>query len=124
MKKPFELPSEFAYAVYTYNEILGSHCWPDAPDQFYWLRDDHVHHFEITCLWSVEGPDRELEIFKLQDQIKRFVYGMFPARHFTGCDFGTLSCEEIGEKIMSHFEPIIQIKVLEDGKGGGLVWRR
>ena len=107
--------------VVTYNELIGFHCWPDAPEEVAFLRYPHRHRFEIRCWFEVNHEDRELEIFLTERKINDYLLKKY------GDENGELwldstSCETLGKQIIVTFG-CLACQVLEDGKGGAIVRR-
>lgn len=102
--------------VETYNEIIGYHCWKNAPDEVAFLRNPHRHRFEIRCWFEVSDDDREIEIFMQERKIKTFLVGKFGEE----MNLGYLSCEMLAKMLINEFK-CVSCQVLEDGKGGAYV---
>ena len=103
--------------VITYNCIVGYHCWREAPQKVDFLRHKHRHNFHIRCYLSVEGLDREREIFLEEERLKRFIYFKYGEEP---CDFGESSCETLANEILNEMNAN-SVEVLEDGLGGAKV---
>jgi hypothetical protein len=95
-------------------EVIGVHCWPDAPERQAFLRAKHRHTFCVTAWVEVPHGDRAVECFDLADAA-RTVLGEFHG------DFGTLSCEHIASHLIQRLG-LSRCLVLEDGKQGAEVW--
>lgn len=105
--------------VKTCNEIAGIHYWSDAQHPVDFLKHPHRHIFQIIAYFEVEDPDREIEIFVRQNQIKKYLERKY--KRLDGlCHFGGMSCEMIAKEILDAFEAAA-CEVNEDGKGGALV---
>ena len=109
------------YFVYVQFSFVHFHSWPDAPDEYAYLREVHRHQFFVTVQQFVGGSNREIEVNNLQAQLVRFCekeFGPYPE------EATTYSCEQIAEKIVSLYQgdyPTI-VTVLEDNlQGGGVV---
>lgn len=105
------------YEVVASVDIPGYHMWRSAPQEFSYLASRHRHTWVIRAHKSVSDPDREIECNKLADDIHRHLvetYG-FP------CEFGGMSCESIGDELMSKFG-LSMCEVLEDGRNGAVVY--
>ena len=104
--------------VITCNEIEGLHYWYNAPLQQGYLKYPHRHIFEIRCQFEVAHSDRDIEIIKKQNEIYEYIENRFrrPA------DFAKMSCEMIAEMIIRQFG-CVSCEVLEDGKGGAIVFK-
>lgn len=99
--------------VNTYNEIVGFHNYPDAPDFCEYLCARHRHVFVIRCSFKVVHNEREIEINKQQQLIEGYLHKYYG----TPCEFGGMSCESIAEVIMADLGAN-DVQVLEDGYGG------
>lgn len=105
--------------VNTYNEIIGFHYYPDAPEFCSYLSNTHRHVFIIRCSVEVSNKNREIEINELQLSIEEYLKSAFGYP----CQFGYLSCEMIAEFLMQHFQKFSSVQVLEDGYGGATLTR-
>lgn len=105
--------------VITNIDIEGFHRWADAPDKVDFLRFRHRHLFNIKCYFNVENPDRELEIFMLEWKLKDYINNKWGSP----AEFDGMSCEMIATDILNNFNACEKVQVLEDNKGGGVVWR-
>lgn len=102
--------------VLTKNNVEGFHKWSEAPEEVAFLRDQHRHIFEITCLFEVSHEEREIEIILQQREIEKYLY----IKYGSPCDFGGMSCESIATDLLEYFNAY-EVKVLEDGEGGAIV---
>lgn len=107
-----------------YARILGSfealHCWPDAPEEVKFLRNDHRHLFEVEALIQVYHNDRELEYYMVKEQLKRHLDSFV-------CQKNTKSCEQYADEIceflkMKYGRRKLIIRVLEDGLEGAVCY--
>jgi len=111
------------YHVITHNQIIGCHCWKNAPEHFAYLRDLHRHVFAIRCKFLVTHTDREIEINQMQEVIAAHFEKNFERRAgLSGLYFGSMSCEDIAKYCIERFG-CEECEVLEDGFGGALVSR-
>ena len=97
-------------------DVQGFHCWPEAPDCLQYLANRHRHIFRIRVLFDVHDSNREIELITKQNEITGFLlyeYGIGDG----SCDFGSMSCEHIAERILKEFGAS-EVEVLEDGFGG------
>ncbi len=105
-------------------EVEGFHCWPEAPDEVSFLRHRHRHTFEINAMKSVAGS-REIEFILLKREIARRLMREFgvngPENGFPYCEFGTMSCEQIADWLMTEFD-LRCCEVTEDGENGAVVF--
>lgn len=106
--------------IITSNQIIGTHCWPYAPEKYSYLANEHRHIFFIRCWFDVSNYDREIEINHMQDIIENQIKRDFGYREGTGADFVGMSCESIAEYCIKTFH-CSACEVLEDGFGGAYV---
>jgi|LGVF01.2.fsa_nt_gb hypothetical protein len=101
--------------------FIAAHCWPDAPDEVAFLRNQHRHIFNVIAIIPVGHNDRELEYFmvlhNIDDAISRIISPEWK---------GTESCEMIAEMIATRLSIIydrdnITVEVNEDGENGSIV---
>lgn len=104
----------------------GLHHWPAAPDGEDYLRQPHRHMFTIDLRMQVTHSDREVEINAFTRWLRDEVLPLLTTRNVVGPpDFGTQSCEQLAEKIVSQVRARygstrwIECEVLEDGFLGG-----
>ena len=72
-------------------DLEGTHCWPNAPDEFAILRSPHSHIFRFVVHIPVTNS-RQLEFLKVRRKLVRAVkdeYGDIV------CEFGNNSCEDL-----------------------------
>jgi hypothetical protein len=73
-------------------DVVGFHCWPEAPAHRDYLSTTHRHRFYFRVAVDVFHADRELEFHDLLDFCKAHV----PAAE---SDWGRDSCEEAATKL-------------------------
>lgn len=96
--------------------IEGFHKWEQAPEHLSFLSFKHRHIFDIRVKFLVHDNNREIEIIETQDVIRNYIVKKY-AEHHACCNFINMSCEDIAEEIMHHFNADA-VQVLEDGFGG------
>lgn len=106
--------------VITFNQIIGFHCWPDAPEKYSYLSDLHRHVFFIRCKFDVLHTDREIEINDMQERIEKAIRERFNYSEGHIVYFGGMSCEDIAFWCIKEFG-CTECEVLEDGFGGAYV---
>ena len=106
--------------VITFNQIVGFHKWPDAPEQYAYLKNSHRHVFFIRCWFDVTDSDREIEINDMQSEVERKIKSRFGRDHENYVCFGGMSCEEIALYCCAELG-CAACEVLEDGFGGAYV---
>ena len=102
--------------VNTYNEIVGFHRYPTAPQFCLYLAAKHRHVFVIRASFRVEHNNRQLEINQQQNEIKTYLLD----KYGEPCKFGDMSCEDIAEELLTRFHAS-RVQVLEDGYGGATI---
>ena len=109
-------------AVVVQFSVVGMHCWPDAPDDYAYLRDMHRHTFAVRVVASEDDGPRSIEINELQDRLR-----VAFTRLLSHGQLSNASVEEMAEELMrcgwlskcDH----VAVEVLEDGINGALVSR-
>lgn len=102
--------------VDTYNEIIGFHRYPTAPQFCLYLAARHRHTFVIRASFSVSHNNRQVEINQRQNEIKSYLC----TKYGEPCEFGDMSCEDIAEELLTQFAAS-RVQVLEDGYGGATI---
>ena len=98
--------------------VEGIHCWPDCDiAEVSFLRDPHRHVFHIKAKKPVTHADRDIEIIMLKREIQTFLSHTFGPT----CNFESMSCEHIAQKLVRVFE-LSYCEVLEDGENGAEVY--
>lgn len=112
-------------------QVVGWHCWPDAPDHRAYLRNEHRHQFHVEIRVDVAHDDREVEFHDLLEWGRR----QFPLGMERG-DNSTLSCEMMCRhyidamarryeggwlQIDAFTRRHGQVSVFEDGEVGAIV---
>lgn len=107
--------------VISHCEFPGVHRWPSCPagHPHGYLKNEHRHTFVVECGFGVEDEDREVEIFKAEDDVVEFVVGKYGMAGGSGflVDFGERSCETIAREVCLGVGAN-WCEVREDGKGG------
>lgn len=115
------------------HQVIGFHCWPDAPEQRSYLADIHRHVFHITAKMEVYDSDREIEFHDFLDHIRTFAtssittelhshsYMEAERRNTSLSD----SCETIAQNILIDLQFVygssrfMQVSVSEDNECTG-----
>lgn len=100
----------------------GIHCWPDAPEEVYFLRTPHRHLFKAKVELEVRHDNREVEFILLKRGLE-YHFGT------TGVELemGTTSCEMAAERIIRYLcrnyggDRQYKVHVSEDGESGASV---
>ena len=108
--------------ILTLNEFDGVHRWSGCPQggPHPYLVHAHRHRFTVECEFAVDGEDRELEIFALQDRVWAFILAQYPP--FANSpdallDVGGRSCETVAHEVCDG-TGAVACTVREDGRGG------
>ena len=130
--------------------IEGFHNWPNAPEQFSYLRSKHRHMFNIELHIPVSDSNREIEFIEEQRNIRAYIMGKFGDNkgyaqfgdnkgyaqfgdnkgyaQFGGnkgyAQFGGMSCEHIAEWLMEVYPTATFCKVIEGTNGGATLVRK
>lgn len=103
--------------------ILAMHHWPEAPDARAYLRDSHRHNFMVTANIRVDDGDRELEMHDLQENLGLKLESIPEMADSGQLDFGSMSCEHIGDALLKLIPEAVSIQVLEDDLHGATAYR-
>ena len=99
-------------------EVIGFHCYPDAPEQVAYLRERHRHKFGFTVSMPVTHNEREVEFHMLQSEcIALYANGQLEA---DGKSCETLAAELAG-LLCGKYKRSITVEVNEDGECGAVV---
>ena len=98
--------------------FAGVHSWPDAPDEQWFLRNEHRHLFTVLVKVDQLHADRQVEFFAFAVRLNEWIEARWPKRSGLSL-LGSLSCEMIAGAIMTDFPEAIEVTVFEDGENGG-----
>lgn len=104
-------------------QIEGIHHWPEAFEEVSYLRYPHRHMFHIKMSVQVSHGNREVEIIRLKQRLIATLKTDWLSTKLGLCDFGRMSCEDLGGYILSSFPEADTVEVLEDGENGAEVCR-
>ena len=113
------------YSVVVTFSIEGFHCWPDAKEVFpevAFLSDKHRHMFGFRCYAHVTHTDRDEEFILLNRKIQKALRIGFQ-RTTNVLEFGSMSCEMIGEWLLDEFPSLYKVEVWEDWENGAIIER-
>jgi hypothetical protein len=79
--------------------------------------------FGFRCYATVTHTDRDKEFILLNREIKRTLQLNFEKDVDTVLEFGPMSCEAIGEWLLSQFPELYKVEVWEDWENGAIVER-
>jgi hypothetical protein len=114
------------YSVVVTFSIEGFHCWPDAKDVFpqvAFLSERHRHMFGFRCYAKVTHTDRDEEFILLNRKIQKVLRTNFSQTETNVLEFGSMSCEAIGEWLLEHFPSLYKVEVFEDWENGAVIER-
>ncbi len=95
--------------------LVGFHRWEGASGRYGYLGDRHRHEFVIACHKRVDGPDREVEVNDLKEDVEQHLIDAYG----WPCEFGGMSCEQIALELCEKFD-LSECRVLEDGLCGAI----
>ncbi len=96
------------------------HCWPDAPEEVFFLRQLHRHEFHVRLEIQVNHEDRELEFIMVKRALEREIQNW-------GYQLGSTSCEQMAERLIKWVQStygktrFVSCQVMEDGENGAQV---
>ena len=114
------------YSVVVTFSIEGFHNWPSAKDIFpevAFLSDRHRHMFGFRCYAKVTHTDRDKEFILLNREIKRNLQLNFEKEFDNVLEFGSMSCEALGEYLLDQFPELYKVEVWEDWENGAIIER-
>ena len=114
------------YSVVVTFSMEGFHCWPAAKDIFpevAFLSDRHRHMFGFRCYATVTHTDRDKEFILLNREIKCNLQSKFETGVPNVLEFGSMSCEAIGEYLLTQFPELYKVEVWEDWENGAIIER-
>ena len=98
-------------------QFEATHNWPDCPiEEVAFLREEHRHIFHVEVKIEVSHNNRELEFIMLKRIVNELLQSL-------GKRLGTMSCEDIAERIITTFcnHPIKSVSVFEDNENGAII---
>ena len=113
------------YSVVVTFSLEGFHNWPAAKEifpQVAFLSDRHRHMFGFRCYAEVTHTDRDKEFILLNREIKCNLQRKFETLPNV-LEFGSMSCEAIGEYLLTQFPELYKVEVWEDWENGCVVER-
>lgn len=114
------------YSIVVTFSIEGFHNWPAAKDIFpevSFLSDRHRHMFGFRCYATVTHTDRDEEFILLNRKIQKGLRIGFTGSETNVLEFGSMSCEMIGEWLLDSFPALYKVEVWEDWENGCVVER-
>jgi len=114
------------YSVVVTFNVEGFHNWPAAKDIFpevAFLSDRHRHMFGFRCYAHVTHTDRDEEFILLNRKIQKGLRIGFTGSETNVLEFGSMSCEAIGEWLLESFPSLYKVEVWEDWENGCVVER-
>ena len=96
------------------NQFDDIHCYPNAPDEVYFLKNPHRHTFMIETTIQVFHADRELEFYMVKDYIDTLTTEIKSLQVSKSCEnICTMILNKLKEKYGSN--RIYRISCSEDG---------
>lgn len=98
----------------------GTHKWPEAVGDVWYLRESHRHEFHVEVEVPVEHNDRQVEFIGLKQRLKDLTKG-WPH------NLGSQSCEDLAQKILEAVRlwypnrEWYRCSVFEEGENGANV---
>ena len=114
------------YSIIVSFSIEGFHCWPAAKEVFpevAFLADRHRHMFGFRCYAKVTHTDRDEEFILLNRKIQKALRIGFSKESTSVLEFGSMSCEMIGEWLLEEFTNLYKVEVWEDWENGCVIKR-
>ena len=103
--------------VYATIRVEGFHCWPEAPAEVVFLRQEHRHLFHIKGCVQVQHDDRDVEFILLGRKMLDFFHRAYPDGRL-----GSSSCEMLAYHLVTELG-LTSCAVSEDGENGAEVSR-
>ena len=98
-------------------QFEGIHQWPDCNiPEVHFLRNPHRHIFHVTMKFKVDHNNREKEFIVAKRQLEDVL-----RIDYADKDLGAMSCEDIAEKLMAHFQASY-VSVFEDNENGAEIY--
>lgn len=112
-------------------QIVGFHCWHQAPPARSYLRSVHRHVFGVSVEFTVSHNDRQIEFHDAEDELVRKANELFQELGLTDSQLGgPHSCESIASHLYNllHTQGIlagqvVAVTVDEDGECAATVRR-
>jgi hypothetical protein len=110
-------------------DVVGFHCWLEAPDEVGYLAHPHRHVFKVVVECAVTDANRQVEFHMLKRRTLKILESMYLPDGAKNAElmFGARSCEMIAEEVLDAFlqtEPdwdVRSVQVWEDMENGARV---
>jgi hypothetical protein len=79
--------------------------------------------FGFRCHAHVTHTDRDEEFILLNRKIQKVLRTNFSQTETNVLEFGSMSCEAIGEWLLEHFPSLYKVEVFEDWENGAVIER-
>lgn len=95
------------------NRFDDTHCYPNAPEEVAFLRNEHRHTFIIESMLEVFHEDRELEFYMVKDYIDSIIPELKAMLKSKSCEN---MCMFIIDKLQLRYNKhrYIEVSVSED----------
>jgi hypothetical protein len=114
------MPDNRRTEVFVTCQFEGFHCWPEAPDEFAYLRTIHRHIFHVRLHKEVKHNDRDIEFIELKRQVLDYCLKTYGSGHDQAPRWSRFSCEDVAHDLFSMFNAT-RVEVSEDGENGTIV---
>ena len=114
-------------SIFCKTKFEGTHCFPGAPNEVAYLREEHRHMFGVEVEMDVYHNDREVEFIMLKHFVDKCIHTNL-TKGAQVAKLGTMSCEQIATILLAELENrygttrAITITVDEDGENGAVVY--
>lgn len=101
--------------IFVTSSFSAIHNWPECDlEGVYFLKYPHRHVFHIKVYFETEG-NREKEFILEKNSLDSYI-----SKAFANKNIGSMSCEQIAEKILRH-TGAIRVEVSEDNENGAII---
>jgi len=106
------------YLIKAKIQFEGTHYWPDAPDDVWFLRNEHRHIFTVVATLKVAHSNRDTEFILLGKAIKAYIDTNYFQRNNIVLLQQT-SCEHLASVLAIQFD-LAECEVYEDMENSGV----
>lgn len=94
------------------------HCYPKAPEEVKFLRNEHRHLFKFKIYLEVYGDNRDVEFIMFKREVEDIINNMFTNLKEKSCEM--ISNYLHGEIFKLYPDRDMLIEVSEDGENGSM----
>lgn len=110
------------YFITVKNQFDDIHCYPNAPEQVSFLKNEHRHTFMVESTIQVFHEDRELEFYIVKDFIETLIPNIKNGQISKSCEnMASYILDELHSKYCQEQDRIISVSVSEDGQNKATV---